>query len=77
MEHPLIGDLSNLTLDELSQKVNDLQIKFGQAQRSGNGYLTNQVRMALESYYNAYQNKLKETQNRDATVDFSDKIQIK
>lgn len=77
MEHPLIGDLSNLSIDELGQKVNELQTKFTIAQRSGNGYLTNQVRMALESYYSAYQTKLKENQSQIGNVDFGDKIQIK
>jgi len=78
MEHPLIGDISNLTVDELGAKVSDLQKKLGIAQRSGNGHLSNQIRMALETYYNAYHAKLQETYQKQNTsnIDFNDKINI-
>ncbi len=78
MEHPLIGDISNLTVDELGAKVSDLQKKLGIAQRSGNGHLSNQIRMALETFYNAYQAKLQETYQKQNTsnIDFNDKINI-
>jgi hypothetical protein len=78
MEHPLIGDISSLTVDELGAKVSELQKKLGIAQRSGNGHLSNQIRMALETYYNAYQAKLQETYQKQNTsnIDFNDKINI-
>jgi hypothetical protein len=77
MEHPLIGDISGLTLDELSSRVLDLSKKLSQAQRTGNGHLCNQIRMALETFSNAYQTKLRETQKQEvAGVNFDKIINI-
>lgn len=78
MEHPLIGDISALTTEELGSKVSELQKKLGIAQRTGNGHLSNQIRMALETYYNAYQAKLQESYSKENTsnVDFGNKINI-
>lgn len=78
MEHPLIGNLDELTVEELSSKVNDLKNKLAMATRSGNGHLCNQIRMALESYQTKYREKLeanyrKQTGGRD----FDNKIDIK
>lgn len=80
MEHPLIGNLDELTVDELSSKVNELSNKLSIATRSGNGHLCNQIRMALESYRNKYQEKLQETYRRQdemSAINFDDKINIK
>jgi hypothetical protein len=78
MEHPLIGNLDSLTTDELSSKVNDLNNKLSIATRSGNGHLCNQLRMALESYRNKYQEKLQETYKKQTGGrDFDNKIDIK
>lgn len=77
MEHPLIGNLEGLTTEELGSKVSELQKKLGQAQRTGNGYLTNQVRMALETYYNAYQARLADSYKKETdNLDFGNKINI-
>lgn len=78
MEHPLIGDISGLTVEELGTKVSELQKKLSIAQRSGNGHLSNQIRMALESYYNVYQVKLQESYQKANTtnIDFENKINI-
>ena len=78
MEHPLIGDLNDLTVDELSSKVNDLQNKLSIATRSGNGHLCNQLRMALESYQNKYREKMEETYRKQSGGrNFDNKIDIK
>lgn len=77
MEHPLIGDVSQLSLEELNNKVTDLYKKLAIAQRSGNAYLCNQIRMALETYNNQYQAKLRESyRTNNDTPNFDDKIQI-
>lgn len=73
MEHPLIGDLSNLTADELNTQISDLYKKLNIATQSGNGHLCNQLRMALESYTVKYQEKLRETTKQH---NFDDKIKI-
>jgi len=58
MEHPLIPNLDSLTADQLQQKINELHNKLGIAYRTGNAYLCEQIRMALESYQNKYNEKL-------------------
>jgi hypothetical protein len=75
MEHPLIGDLSKLTLDELGEKIADLNKKLGMAMRTGNGHLCNQIRMAIESHNVKYQEKLQDSYKK-SDVDFGDKIKI-
>lgn len=78
MEHPLIGNLDDLTAEELSSKVNELNSKLSIATRSGNGHLCNQIRMALESYRNKYQEKLQETYKKQTGGrNFDNKIDIK
>lgn len=73
MEHPLIGDLNNLTLEELNTQITELYRKLNIATRSGNAHLCNQLRMALESYNAKYQAKLQESTK---THNFDDKIRI-
>lgn len=72
MEHPLIGNLDDLSTEELSEQISSLSKKLGIATRTGNAQLCNQVRMALESYQNKYREKLQATYNKqlaDAKVD--------
>ena len=77
MEHPLIGSLDELTLEELSAKINELGKKLGIAARSGNGHLCNQIRMAMENYQNMYQQKLQESYKKaQGDSNFDDKINI-
>lgn len=77
MEHPLIPNLDNLTLEELGAKVSELHKKLGIAMRSGNGHLCNQIRMVLESYQNKHTAKLQETfNNSDLDKKFDDIIDI-
>lgn len=76
MEHPLISDVSNLTLEELGARVSDLSKKLAIAQRGGNAHLCNQIRMALETYNNAYQTRLRESYKSGDGPDYSDMINI-
>ncbi len=75
MEHPLIGNIDELTETELIDKITELNRKLSIAMRMGNSSLINQVTMAL----NTYRNKLSEKQikarsgNKD---NFEDKIDI-
>lgn len=78
MEHPLINNIDDLTLEQLQERVTELTRKVGMAHRMGNAQLRHQVQMALETY----QNKLRERQQAlwkkddDAGTDFSDRIDI-
>jgi len=78
MEHPLIGNIDDLDIDELSARINDLYSKLAIVQRSGNGHLANQLRMAIENFQNKYQQRLQETYSKQTKdVDFDSKINIK
>lgn len=77
MEHPLIGNLDQLNVDELTTIISDLNRKLGIAMRSGNAHLCNQIRMAIESHNVKYQEKLQASYQK--VVDDShlkDKIKI-
>jgi hypothetical protein len=50
MEHPFVGDLSHLSMEELTDKINSLNNKLAFASRSMNYSMANQIRMVLESY---------------------------
>ena len=75
MEHPLIGNLEELTPEQLTEKITELHQKLTIAMRTGNGHLCNQIRMAIESYTN----KLREKQAKaweESAQNFKDKINI-
>ena len=78
MEHPLIGNIDDLSVDQLQSKISELTKKLTIAHRSGNGNLTNQIRMALETFNNKYREKIAETYSKKGKddPDFSDKIDI-
>ena len=59
MEHPLIANLDDLTAEQLQEKISELTKKLSIALRTGNGHLCNQLRMALESYQNKYNERLR------------------
>jgi tRNA U38,U39,U40 pseudouridine synthase TruA len=78
MEHPLINNIDHLTIDELQTKVNELTKKLSYAQRMGNAFLVNQVRMALETYQNKYREKQQaqwDAAKRNGP-DYSDRIDV-
>jgi hypothetical protein len=73
MEHPLISNLDSLTAEQLLDKISELNKKLGIAQRTGNGYLCNQISMAIESHRNRYMEKTRPTKGKD---DFDGVIDI-
>ena len=77
MEHPFITDLSSLTLEQLGSKISDLYKKLAFAQRTGNGYLCEQLRMAIESYQAENQKRMAELySSKKGDADFGTKIDI-
>ena len=79
MEHPLIPNLDHLKIEELGDKINELNKKLRIAQATGNGYLCNQLRMAIESYQIKHSQKLEEmyqTANRELGKGLDNKIDI-
>jgi hypothetical protein len=74
MDHPLIGNIDDLTTEELSSKVTELNKKLAIAYRLANHDLCNQLRMAIETYQNKYQEKLRKTStgtDYDGMIDIS------
>jgi 20S proteasome alpha/beta subunit len=73
MEHPLISSLDNYTAEQLLEKITELHKKLGIAMRMGNADLCNQVRMAIESHQNKYQEKIRSNPdtNFDSVIDIS------
>lgn len=79
MEHPLIGSLDSLTLDELGSKITELNKKLTIAMRMGNHDLCNQIRMALENHRSKFQEKSEELfkkQSNNRGTNFDDIIDI-
>ena len=60
MEHPLVGDLSTLTIDELSEMINSLNKKMAVAARMGKYDMASQIQLALNSYRAVYNQKQRE-----------------
>lgn len=60
MTHPFISDLSNLTLEELQNKISDLMNKLNFAYRTGNSSLIHQLLMVIDSYKLEYSKKMDE-----------------
>ena len=78
MEHPLISNLDDLTLEQLQERITELTRKVGIAHRTGNAQLRHQVQMALESYQNKYRERQQELWNKNMPDDnnFADRIDI-
>lgn len=76
MEHPLIPNLDDLTLEQLQDKISELTKKIGIAHRLGNAQLRFQVQMALDTYQSKYREKLMQQDSKDSGVDFGGKIDI-
>jgi len=78
MEHPLIPNLDDLSMEQLQEKITELSRKVSIAHRMGNAQLRHQVQMALESYQNKYRERQQTQWKKDADngTDFSDRIDI-
>lgn len=67
--HPLSPNLSELSMEELTTKYNELVKRLTQAHRMGNGNLVHQVSMLLEDYkieISQRQQKILEDANKKA-----------
>lgn len=58
--HPFINDLSELSMDEVQEKITDLTGKLTFAYRTGNQALIHQLNMALESHRLEYKKRMDE-----------------
>ena len=60
MQHPFIGDLSDKSMEDLSNTISDLTKKLGFAYRMQNGPMIHQIGMVMESYKAEYNKKMDE-----------------
>ena len=72
MMHPLIGDVSDKSIEELSEIISDLTKKLSMASRVNNFAMTNQISMALNSYRNEFAKKQEELLSVE--LDYIDQI---
>lgn len=77
MEHPLINNVDELSIEELQSRINDLTRKYQWAART-NQHLAAQVAMALQTFQAKYQERQAAMQRAsDQSIkDFSDRIDI-
>jgi ribosomal protein L29 len=71
MEHPFISSLSDKTLEELQNTINDLTKKLNFAYRMQNGAMIHQLNMVMASYRAEYGRKMDEVLKKQG-----DKTQI-
>jgi hypothetical protein len=50
MEHPFVGNLSDKSMDELTEVISKLNKNLAFASRSGRYDMASQIQMVLESY---------------------------
>jgi hypothetical protein len=62
--HPMIGDLSSKTLEELQETINNLNNKVAFMSRMHNQTMMNQLIMALNSYRTEYSKRQEEMWNK-------------
>jgi hypothetical protein len=60
MQHPFISDLSDKSLDDLQNAIQDLTKKFTFAARNQNGPMMHQMQMVIESYKIEYNKRIDE-----------------
>ena len=74
--HPFIGDLSDKTLEELSEKINDLNKKMQFMYKMGKHDMVRQVQMVVESYRAEYLKKQQELWDKKSNKELDKKIDI-
>ena len=76
MEHPLLQDLKGLTLEEIQSKVSELNKRLAFAYQTGNQPMINQLQLIMNSYQEAYRNKMDELMPKGDSDKYSNKIDI-
>lgn len=78
MEHPLVGDLNDLTPEQLQEKISELNKRINMAMRTGHVQMLGQLRMVLETYQTKYNEKVRQqwNQKNGGAESFEGKIDI-
>lgn len=78
MEHPLINDLGELTVEQLQDRITELNKKLMWSMRMNNAAMASQLRLAIASFQSAYQQRLQAdiAEKNKNQPDHTDKIRI-
>ena len=76
MEHPLLEELSHLTLEEVQSKISDLNKKLAFSYQTNNQPIVNQLNLIMGSYQEVYRKKMDELMPKGDSDKYSDKIDI-
>lgn len=76
MEHPLLEELSGLTLEEIQSKISDLNKKLAFAYQMNNQPMIQQLNLIMGSYQEAYRRKMDEIMPKGDGDKYSSKIDI-
>jgi hypothetical protein len=60
MEHPFISDLSKLSMDDLQEKITELNKRLSFVARMNNTSMYGQLLMVIDSYNNEYHKRMDE-----------------
>ena len=76
MEHPFISDLSKLSMDDLQEKITELNKRFAFVARMNNTSMYGQLLMVIDSYnseYNKRMNEMYKKYNLNNTIQITNK----
>jgi len=79
MYHPLLDNLDDLTVDQLGEKLNDVNSKITYAHRIGNHQMLQQLQTIQQSIQHKYNEKTKkqlESLNKKSSISNNDSIDI-
>lgn len=76
MEHPLLEQLSGLTLEEIQSKISDLNKKLAFAYQMNNQPMIQQLQLIMGSYQEAYRKKMDELMPKGDGDKYANKIDI-
>jgi hypothetical protein len=76
MEHPLIGNLSDLNLEQLQGKLSEINKRLSFSYKTGNQALINQLQLVQSSYQAEYDRKMQAMMPKDDDGTNDDKIDI-
>jgi hypothetical protein len=76
MEHPFISDLSTLSMDDLQEKISELNKRLAFVARMNNTSMYGQLLMVIDSYnseYNKRMNEMYKKYNLNNTIQITNK----
>ncbi len=76
MHHPFIHDLTNKTMDELGESINNLNKQLQFMYRMGKSDMVSQISLAINTYKAEYTKRQQELWNKKNNHNMDNKIDI-